>query len=69
MEQALRSNKTSIIYIIILLFIALLFNLSSIGIISFDWKIQLILLSILLIWISIGVAMVARWLFKIFRSF
>lgn len=68
LEQVLKSNKTSIIYIVVLLSIALIFNLTSIGFLSVDWRIQLILLSILLIWISIGVAILIRWLFKIYRT-
>ncbi|MEM2109250.1 MAG: hypothetical protein QW327_02030, partial [Candidatus Odinarchaeota archaeon] len=68
-EAALKHSRNTIIYIAILLLIALVFNLVSLGIIQVDSRLQLALLAVLLVWISVGVAILVRWLVKIFRSF
>ncbi|MEM2907328.1 MAG: hypothetical protein QW739_04565 [Candidatus Odinarchaeota archaeon] len=65
----MKHSRNTIIYIAILLLIALVFNLVSLGIIQVDSRLQLALLAVLLVWISVGVAILVRWLVKIFRSF
>lgn len=69
METSLKPSRNSILYIAVLMFLVLLLNLFNFGLIPVDSKILLLTIIALLMWISIGIAVFARWLVKIFKSY
>ncbi|MHA1755112.1 MAG: hypothetical protein ACTSYR_06365 [Candidatus Odinarchaeia archaeon] len=67
MAEIIQVNKKVTFYMVVLLAIIIVMNLLSIGIIPVNGLLNQILFIILLIWISLGIAMVLRWVWKTFK--
>ena len=61
-------NRKSILYLAVLIGIIILMNLVSLNILPLGQELFYMLLLILIIWVSIGVAIILRWFRLTFRK-